>query len=131
MGFLDWIRGSLAPAPDRPSGEAQAHTIPSNEGKELEPDNAVAIPITDALDLHPFRPREVKEVALSYLEAALEQGFEEVRLIHGRGIGVQREIVRKLLANHPDVERFRDAGPERGGWGATVVRLRRNLEPRG
>jgi dsDNA-specific endonuclease/ATPase MutS2 len=60
-----------------------------------------------------------------YLEAAHARGFTEVRLIHGRGIGVQRTIVQSLLARHPLVLGFGDAPPERGGWGATIVRLRR------
>jgi dsDNA-specific endonuclease/ATPase MutS2 len=93
-----------------------------------EPDDApipeeVVVPIEDALDLHPFRPREVRSVVASYLEAALAAGFREVRLIHGRGIGVQREIVRSLLSRHPAVAEFADAPPQRGGWGATIVRL--------
>jgi dsDNA-specific endonuclease/ATPase MutS2 len=83
----------------------------------------VHLPIEDYIDLHPFRPREVRSVVESYLEQAVEAGFREVRLIHGRGIGVQREIIRSLLSKHPDVESFADAPPGRGGWGATVVRL--------
>ena len=88
--------------------------------EEIEP---VRVPIEDHIDLHPFRPRDVRSVVESYLEEAVAAGFREVRLIHGRGIGVQREIVRSLLDRHPAVESFRDAPPERGGWGATVVRL--------
>lgn len=84
----------------------------------------VVVPIEDALDLHPFRPRDVRSVVESYLEAAVEAGFREVRLIHGRGIGVQREIVRSLLSSHPQVIEYQDAPPGRGGWGATLVRLR-------
>jgi len=84
----------------------------------------VHVPIEDALDLHPFRPRDVSSVVESYLEEAVAAGFREVRLIHGRGIGVQREIVRSLLSKHPEVESFADAPPGRGGWGATLVRLR-------
>jgi dsDNA-specific endonuclease/ATPase MutS2 len=84
----------------------------------------VALPIEDSLDLHPFEPREIGSVVASYVEAAIEAGFAEVRLIHGRGIGVQREIVRAVLTRHPGVAGFEDARPERGGWGATVVRLR-------
>jgi len=89
-----------------------------------DPDDPVHVPIEDHIDLHPFRPRDVRAVVDSYLEAAAARGFREVRLIHGRGIGVQREIVRSLLAKHPLVETFRDAGPDRGGWGATLVVLR-------
>ena len=85
----------------------------------------VVLPIEDHLDLHPFRPRDIRGVVGSYLECALEAGFHEVRLIHGRGIGVQREVVRSVLTTHPAVAGFSDAPPERGGWGATVVRLRR------
>ena len=84
----------------------------------------VHVPIEDAIDLHPFRPRDVRSVVESYLEEAVAARFREVRLIHGRGIGVQREIVRSLLSKHPDVESFADAPPGRGGWGATLVRLR-------
>jgi DNA-nicking Smr family endonuclease len=84
----------------------------------------VVVPIEDAIDLHPFRPKEIRSVVESYLEAAVDAGFHEVRLIHGRGIGVQREIIRSLLSRHPDVEAFHDAPPGHGGWGATIVRLR-------
>jgi DNA-nicking Smr family endonuclease len=84
----------------------------------------VTIPIEDALDLHAFSPREVASVVDSYLEAAAEAGFREVRLIHGRGRGIQREQVRRVLAAHALVVRFADAPPERGGWGATLVWLR-------
>jgi dsDNA-specific endonuclease/ATPase MutS2 len=86
-------------------------------------DDLVAIPIEDVLDLHPFRPRETASVVAEYVAAATAKGFREVRLIHGRGIGVQRAIVRKALERSPLVESFEDAAPERGGWGATVVRL--------
>jgi dsDNA-specific endonuclease/ATPase MutS2 len=67
----------------------------------------------------------VAAVVADYLEEAHRSGFAEVRLIHGRGIGVQREIVRSVLGRHPLVEGFADAPPERGGWGATLVRLKR------
>ena len=84
----------------------------------------VVLPIEDFIDLHAFKPRDVRSVVEAYLEAALEKGLREVRVIHGRGVGVQREIVRSLLEKHPHVERFGDAPPERGGWGATLVILR-------
>ncbi|ANM31517.1 DNA mismatch repair protein MutS [Acidobacteria bacterium Mor1] len=94
------------------------------EDDYFEVPDEIEMPIEDFIDLHPFRPKETKDVVESYLEAAVEKGYREVRVIHGRGIGVQREIVRKLLAGHPAVADFRDAPGERGGWGATVVRLR-------
>jgi DNA-nicking Smr family endonuclease len=88
------------------------------------PDEPVGVPIEDALDLHAFAPRDIPSVVSEYLEAAHARGFTEVRLIHGRGIGVQRAIVRSLLAQHPLVAAYAEAPPERGGWGATVVRLK-------
>jgi DNA-nicking Smr family endonuclease len=87
-------------------------------------DEPVLVPIEDALDLHPFAPRDVASVVEEYLAAAHEHGFREVRLIHGRGIGVQRSIVHAVLSRHPLVQGFTEAPPERGGWGATIVRLR-------
>jgi dsDNA-specific endonuclease/ATPase MutS2 len=87
-------------------------------------DDPVEIPIEDALDLHYFVPREIPDVVVSYLEAAVAAGFREVRLIHGRGIGVQREQVRRVLAASPLVDRFAEAPPERGGSGATIAWLR-------
>jgi DNA-nicking Smr family endonuclease len=88
------------------------------------PEDEVRLPIEDSIDLHAFQPKDVREVVASYLEAAHEAGFAEVRLIHGRGIGAQREIVRALLARHPLVRSFADADPARGGWGATIAILR-------
>lgn len=89
-----------------------------------EDDAPVPVPIEDALDLHTFAPRDVASVVAEYLNAAAARGFREVRLIHGRGTGTQREIVRSALSRHPRVAHFADAPPERGGWGATVVTLK-------
>ena len=80
------------------------------------------IPIEDFLDLHSFAPRDVASVVEEYVTAAHEAGFREVRLIHGRGKGVQRGIVQQALDRHPLVAEFWDA-PETH-LGATVVRLR-------
>ena len=82
----------------------------------------VAIPIEDAIDLHSFAPREVWAVVEEYLHAARAAGFSEVRLIHGRGKGVQRADLQRRLHDHPLVERYWDA-PE-SHLGATLVRLR-------
>jgi len=79
------------------------------------------IPIEDALDLHPFHPRDIKSVVEEYISAAWEQGLREVRLIHGRGIGVQRGIVQQALERHPLVAEFWDAPQTH--LGATVARL--------
>ena len=82
------------------------------------------IPIEDALDLHAFAPRDIKSVVEEYINAAVEHGLGEVRLIHGRGRGVQRGIVQQVLERHPLVVEFWDA-PD-AHLGATVARLRRH-----
>jgi dsDNA-specific endonuclease/ATPase MutS2 len=84
----------------------------------------VRIPITDVFDLHSVPPRDVPAVVGEYLSEAHRLGFRAVRVIHGRGIGVQREIVRAILARTSFVLDFRDAPAEAGGWGATVVIFR-------
>ncbi len=97
---------------------------PGDEAEEPPPVDPVVLPVEDALDLHPFRPDEIPDVVRTYLDEAVARGFAEVRLIHGRGIGVQRERVRSVLASHPSVVEYHDAPPDRGGWGATLARLR-------
>lgn len=89
-----------------------------------EADPATIQPIEETLDLHTFAPGDVPDLVDEYLKACVERGFREVRVIHGRGTGTQRAIVRSVLAGHPLVVAFADAPPDRGGWGATVVRLR-------
>lgn len=91
--------------------------------REVDEDDAIEIPITDTLDLHPFRPSEIQDVAREYLLEAHAKGFRQVRLIHGRGIGVQRERIRALLATLEFVEAYHDADGSGGGWGATVILL--------
>jgi len=83
----------------------------------------VTIPITDVFDLHTILPRDVKRVVEEYLTEAQSAGFRSVRIIHGKGIGVQREMVRAILARTPFVVEWTDAPPEAGGLGATIVRL--------
>jgi DNA-nicking Smr family endonuclease len=90
-------------------------------------DDEIEVPIEDTLDLHPFLPKDVRDVALEYLLAARERGFTQVRLIHGRGIGVQREIIRSLLSSLEWVAAFHDADHTGGGWGATVVLFRNDV----
>ena len=82
------------------------------------------IPIEDSFDLHSFSPRQVVPAAADYLDAAREKGLREVRLIHGKGTGAQRAGIRRMLAARTDVLAFSDATPDRGGYGATLVRLR-------
>ena len=91
----------------------------------MEPDaDPIRIPITDVFDLHSVPPRDVKPVIEEYLREAHRLGFKALRIIHGRGIGVQRETVRAALARLEFVADYRDAPAEAGGWGATIVTLR-------
>jgi dsDNA-specific endonuclease/ATPase MutS2 len=84
----------------------------------------VELPITDVLDLHSFRPAEVADVVREYLDEAYGKGFRALRIIHGKGIGVQRRTVHTLLSRDGRVEAFGDAPLEAGSWGATWVKLR-------
>jgi len=84
----------------------------------------IVLPIEDSVDLHAFHPKDIPSVVEEYLEQCKQVGFKEVRIIHGRGTGVQRNIVRSILQKHPRVLSFKDAPAEAGGWGATVVVLR-------
>ncbi len=94
---------------------------PDDENPFPEP---VEIEITDVFDLHTIPPREVKAVVEEYLREARRLGFPVVRIIHGKGIGVQRGLVRTILARTSFVIDWTDAPPEAGGLGATIVRLR-------
>jgi len=102
-----------------------ARHLSSLTGRGMEYDEEpIRIPITDVFDLHTVQPREVTAAVEAYLEEAYRLGLRSLRIIHGRGIGVQREIVRAVLARTPFVIAFSDAPPEAGGWGATIVKLR-------
>lgn len=91
----------------------------------MEPDGEpVRIPIADVFDLHSIPPRDAKAVVEEYLREAHRLGFKALRIVHGRGIGVQREMVRQTLARLEFVAAYRDAPAEAGGWGATIVTLR-------
>ena len=84
----------------------------------------VQIPITDVFDLHSIPPRDVRAIVEEYLAEAHRLGFPYARIIHGRGIGVQRQTVREVLSATPFVASFEDAPMEAGGWGATLVTFR-------
>lgn len=87
-----------------------------------EPD-PIDYPIDGTLDLHTFRPGEVKDLIPEYLAACRRQGILQVRIIHGKGSGTLRRTVQAILARMPEVASFQLAGEEAGGWGATIVRL--------
>lgn len=88
-----------------------------------EHDEIAVVEIEDSIDLHGFQPRDIPDVVVSYLEAALEKGFAEVRLIHGKGTGVQRKRVRAVLDRLDYVLDYKNPPENRGGFGATLVRL--------
>ena len=95
-----------------------------NDDDDFNPfPDPVEVEITDIFDLHTIPPREVKPVVEEYLRQAHRKGFPVVRIIHGKGIGVQREIVRSILARTSFVEEWSDAPPDAGGLGATIVRF--------
>ena len=83
----------------------------------------VEIEITDSLDLHSFSPKDIRAVVDAYLAEAHKKGFATVRIIHGKGVGVQREIVRKVLSETDFVRSFKNAPEFSGSWGATIVSL--------
>ena len=84
----------------------------------------IEYPIDGTLDLHQFQPKEIRDVVRDYIDCCLEKGIFALRIVHGKGIGVQREIVHSLLKKHPAVAAFHHEGGSGGSWGATVVDLR-------
>ena len=107
------------------SSHAQSKPDSLFSDAEIDPYNPfpepVEISITDIIDLHTIPARDVKRVVEEYLEQAYKAGFPVVRIIHGRGVGVQREIVRSILVRTPHVLKWADAPPDAGGIGATLV----------
>ncbi|HEX8774241.1 MAG TPA: Smr/MutS family protein [Pyrinomonadaceae bacterium] len=127
MPFRDWIQRLFA-APSRSLRERLAAQPGEDETDASDPfdpfPEPVRIKITDVFDLHTIAPRDVKRVVEEYLREAHAAGYRSVRIIHGKGMGVQRETVRAVLARTPFVESWTDAPPEAGGWGATVAHLK-------
>ncbi len=87
-------------------------------------DNPIEYPIDGTLDLHQFSPKETRSVVYEYIEVCRKNGIFNIRIVHGKGQGVQRRIVHSILENHPDVENYRHEGGSGGSWGATVVDLK-------
>ena len=119
----EWIgRGrsdNASASPAEPEAEQIEAIDPFNPFPE-----PVAIPISDVIDLHTLQPRDVHRVVEEYLQQARQLRFRSVRIIHGKGIGVQREMVRAILERTTFVADWTDAPPQAGGLGATVVRLK-------
>lgn len=109
-----------------PREKIPPQSSPQDSDSEFPFDNdPVVPPIEDFLDLHAFSPKDIPSVVEEYLQECLKIGFSEARLIHGKGTGVQRNIVRSVLSKHSAVLSYHDAPAEAGGWGATVVILKR------
>jgi len=128
------------PDPAGSSISVRATTVSAGEGPTMSDgerdaaeghEEVFVVPIGPSIDLHHFQPGEVLAVVDAYLDAAIERGIFEVRLIHGRGRGVQRARVQQRLSADPRVERYADAPAERGGWGATLAWLRPGETRRG
>ena len=118
MNIKDWLQKLLAGEPREESRDQDEVADP----EDPFPD-PVEIEITDVFDLHTIQPRDVKALVEEYLYQAQQKGFRSVRIIHGKGIGVQREMVRSILSRTSFVLDWSDAPPEAGGLGATIVRL--------
>jgi DNA-nicking Smr family endonuclease len=84
----------------------------------------VQIPIEDVLDLHAFRPKDIADLLENYFDECIKAGIFSVRVIHGKGKGIQKRQVQRILQRNPAVKNFKDAPPEAGGWGATLVQLK-------
>jgi dsDNA-specific endonuclease/ATPase MutS2 len=89
--------------------------------------NAIRIPIEDVIDLHTFRPADIPDLIEDYIDECIRAGLTSVRIIHGKGMGRQKARVRELLRRNPRVLSFTDAPREAGGWGATIVALKKGL----
>ena len=91
----------------------------------------VTLPIEDVIDLHTFQPRDIPDLIEDYIAECVHAGFASVRIIHGKGTGAQKKRVQELLRRNPQVLSFADAPMDAGGWGATVVELRRQTMGKG
>jgi DNA-nicking Smr family endonuclease len=97
----------------------------STQKKSINHDPVIKVPVTGTLDLHTFQPRDVQDLVAEYLTVCRERGILQVRIVHGKGIGTLRSTVRSVLDKMPSVESFRTAEEEAGGWGATIVVLKK------
>ncbi|HEY1404089.1 MAG TPA: Smr/MutS family protein, partial [Pyrinomonadaceae bacterium] len=126
--FTDWLKSLFAARARTRDEDRAVDVLADADESPFDPDNPfgepVRLEITDILDLHTIAPRDVERVVVEYLEEARRAGFRSVRIIHGKGQGVQRRLVRHLLALTPFIRDWTDAPPQSGGWGATVAHLK-------
>jgi hypothetical protein len=128
MSLLDWLKTLFAPRRRAEHG-SDAATIPTDADEgEYDPENPfpepIRLEITDVFDLHTIAPRDVERAVHEYLAEARRAGFRSVRIIHGKGQGVQRRLVHNILARTPFIRDWTDAPPQSGGWGATVAHFK-------
>lgn len=97
----------------------------TEDDEEFDPDAVVSLPIDGVLDLHTFSPRDVGDLVPTWIDECKAHGLTELRIVHGKGTGALRRTVHAILARRDDVDDYRLAPPERGGWGATLVTLRK------
>ena len=93
--------------------------------KDLELETPITLPIDGVLDLHTFSPREIEDLLDDYIQECVHTGIFDIRIIHGKGKGILKNRVHAILARHPLVESFTQAPLEAGGWGAVLVRLKK------
>jgi dsDNA-specific endonuclease/ATPase MutS2 len=130
MTLREWLSGLASDRRRRREGGAREAERAADEGERDPFDpfpEPVELEITDVFDLHTVPPREVRRVVEAYLAEARRKGFRSVRIIHGKGRGVQRETVRAVLSLTPFVTDWADAPPAAGGWGATVAHLKQTV----
>lgn len=125
MPLFDWLKTLFATRDARPTaGHASDAPADADVGED-DPDDPfpepIRLEITDVFDLHTIAPRDVERVVHEYLSEARRAGFRSVRIIHGKGQGVQRRLVHNILARTSFVRDWTDAPPHSGGWGATVA----------
>src|SRR5436190_15170048 len=116
------------PPASQPSSKAKFVASAQDGGKNpsWDMDEPMELPIDGVLDLHTFKPSDVKDLVPEYLAACHEKGIFQVRIIHGKGTGILRARVHSILAKHPLVSAFSLDHPEYGGWGATIVQLKKS-----
>jgi len=121
MAVFSWVTDVSV----RIQNEVLSKLVNNNRAHVMDKqDQPIEYPIDGTLDLHIFAPEETKEAVEEYIRVCLEKNITTIRIVHGKGIGVKREIVHSLLKKHPNVIRYRHEGGSGGGWGATVVDLR-------
>jgi dsDNA-specific endonuclease/ATPase MutS2 len=127
MRFLNWLKDLTRQTRSSTTSESAASVL-CDENSDIDLFNPfpdpVQLPLSDVIDLHTIPARDVRRVVEEFLHQAHEAHFRVVRIIHGKGVGVQREIVRSVLARTPYLHDWTDAPPEAGGLGATIVRFR-------